>query len=88
MIFIMGVQFNEGKEHQYIGYPVMDVLQMVGKARRPLEYENSRCVLMYQQTYFYKFLSVAGRYQAAQWWVAVAVLLKYVAPIANSQVLL
>ena len=59
MVIIMGVQFYEGKEHRYIDYPVMDVLQMMSKACRPLE-ENSRCVLMCQQTrkdFYKKFLS-------------------------------
>ncbi|KAH9477321.1 U5 small nuclear ribonucleoprotein 200 kDa helicase [Psilocybe cubensis] len=60
MVIIMGVQSYEGKEHRYIDYPVMDVLQMMGKACRPLQDENSRCVLMCQQTrkeFFKKFLS-------------------------------
>ncbi|KAF5318824.1 hypothetical protein D9619_010989 [Psilocybe cf. subviscida] len=60
MVIIMGVQFYEGKEHRYIDYPVMDVLQMMGKACRPREDENSRCVLMCQQTrkdFYKKFLS-------------------------------
>lgn len=60
MVIIMGVQFYEGKEHRYIDYPVMDVLQMMGCACRPLEDENSRCVLMCQQTrkdFYKKFLS-------------------------------
>ena len=60
MAIVMGVQFYEGEEHRYIDYPVMGVLQMVGKACCPLEDENSRCVLMCQQTHkdFYKkFLS-------------------------------
>lgn len=60
MVIIMGVQYYEGKEHRYIDYPVMDVLQMMGKACRPMEDENSRCVLMCQQTrkdFYKKFLS-------------------------------
>ncbi|KDR76589.1 hypothetical protein GALMADRAFT_139507 [Galerina marginata CBS 339.88] len=60
MVIIMGVQFYEGKEHRYVDYPVMDVLQMMGKACRPLEDENSRCVLMCQQTrkdFYKKFIS-------------------------------
>jgi pre-mRNA-splicing helicase BRR2 len=60
MVIIMGVQFYEGKEHRYIDYPVMDVLQMIGKACRPSEDESSRCVLMCQQTrkdFYKKFLS-------------------------------
>src|ERR1700730_13450061 len=56
----MGVQFYEGKEHRYFDYPVMDVLQMMGRACRPTEDERSRCVLMCQQTrkdFYKKFLA-------------------------------
>jgi pre-mRNA-splicing helicase BRR2 len=56
----MGVQSYEGKEHRYVDYPVMDVLQMMGRACRPLEDERSRCVLMCQQTrkdFYKKFLA-------------------------------
>ncbi|KIM78188.1 hypothetical protein PILCRDRAFT_824660 [Piloderma croceum F 1598] len=60
MVIIMGVQYYEGKEHRYVDYPVMDVLQMMGKACRPTEDERSRCVLMCQQTrkdFYKKFLA-------------------------------
>ncbi|KIK97275.1 hypothetical protein PAXRUDRAFT_825079 [Paxillus rubicundulus Ve08.2h10] len=60
MVIIMGVQYFEGKEHRYVDYPVMDVLQMMGRACRPLEDERSRCVLMCQQTrkdFYKKFLA-------------------------------
>ncbi|KAH7882250.1 putative RNA helicase [Phlebopus sp. FC_14] len=60
MVIIMGVQYFEGKEHRYVDYPVMDVLQMMGRACRPMEDERSRCVLMCQQTrkdFYKKFLS-------------------------------
>ncbi|KAG6857079.1 hypothetical protein H0H87_009640 [Tephrocybe sp. NHM501043] len=60
MVIIMGVQSYEGKEHRYIDYPVMDVLQMMGRACRPKEDERSRCVLMCQQTrkdFYKKFLA-------------------------------
>ena len=40
MVIIMGVQFYEGKEHRYVDYPVMDVLQMMGRACRPMEDER------------------------------------------------
>jgi pre-mRNA-splicing helicase BRR2 len=56
----MGVQYYEGKEHRYVDYPVMDVLQMMGRACRPLEDDRSRCVLMCQQTrkeFYKKFLA-------------------------------
>jgi len=60
MVIVMGVQYYEGKEHRYVDYPVMDVLQMIGRACRPLEDERSRCVLMCQQTrkdFYKKFLA-------------------------------
>ncbi|KIJ63099.1 hypothetical protein HYDPIDRAFT_29788 [Hydnomerulius pinastri MD-312] len=60
MVIIMGVQYFEGKEHRYVDYPVMDVLQMMGRACRPVEDERSRCVLMCQQTrkdFYKKFLA-------------------------------
>lgn len=56
----MGVQYFEGREHRYVDYPVMEVLQMMGRACRPLEDDRSRCVLMCQQTrkeFYKKFLS-------------------------------
>jgi pre-mRNA-splicing helicase BRR2 len=60
MVIIMGVQSYEGKEHRYVDYPVMDVLQMMGRACRPQEDSDSRCVLMCQQTrkdFYKKFLA-------------------------------
>ena len=60
MVIIMGVQYYEGKEHRYVDYPVMDVLQMMGRACRPMDDERSRCVLMCQQTrkdFYKKFLA-------------------------------
>ncbi|KAG1902400.1 DNA polymerase theta/eta [Suillus fuscotomentosus] len=60
MVIIMGVQYYEGKEHRYVDYPVMDVLQMIGRACRPMEDDRSRCVLMCQQTrkdFYKKFLA-------------------------------
>ncbi|OCH86010.1 putative RNA helicase [Obba rivulosa] len=60
MVIIMGVQYYEGKEHRYVDYPVMDVLQMMGRACRPTEDDRSRCILMCQQTrkdFYKKFLA-------------------------------
>ncbi|KAG7448800.1 Sec63-domain-containing protein [Guyanagaster necrorhizus] len=60
MVIIMGVQYYEGKEHRYVDYPVMDVLQIMGRACRPRDDERSRCVLMCQQTrkdFYKKFLA-------------------------------
>ncbi|KAK2463799.1 hypothetical protein APHAL10511_004197 [Amanita phalloides] len=60
MVIIIGVQHYESKEHRYIDYPVTDVLQMMGRACRPMEDERSRCVLMCRQTrkeFYKKFLA-------------------------------
>lgn len=56
------MQFYEGKQHHYIDYPVMDALQMMGRACRPGEDSNSRCVLLYQRTRkdFYKEFLAEG----------------------------
>ncbi|KAF9267488.1 Sec63-domain-containing protein [Marasmius fiardii PR-910] len=60
MVILMGVQYYEGKEHRYIDYSILDVLQMMGRACRPREDERSRCILMCQQTkkdFYKKFLA-------------------------------
>ncbi|KAK2558441.1 U5 small nuclear ribonucleoprotein 200 kDa helicase [Acropora cervicornis] len=36
LVIIMDTQFYEGKIHAYVDYPVTDVLQMIGRANRPL----------------------------------------------------
>lgn len=46
----MGATSYEGEEHRYVNYPVMNMLQMMGRACRPSEGERSRCVLVCQQT--------------------------------------
>ncbi|KAF9818045.1 hypothetical protein IEO21_03006 [Rhodonia placenta] len=54
------IQSYEGKEHRYVDYPVMDVLQMMGRACRPTEDDKSRCIVMCQQTrkdFYKKFLA-------------------------------
>ncbi|KAI8927207.1 Sec63 Brl domain-containing protein [Entophlyctis helioformis] len=59
LVVIMGTQFFEGKVHQYIDYPITDVLQMMGRASRPLAGEVGRCVLMCQgvkKDFYKKFL--------------------------------
>ncbi|KAL7418739.1 Pre-mRNA-splicing helicase BRR2 [Cryptotrichosporon argae] len=62
MVIIMGVQSYDGQEHRYIDYAIADVLQMMGRACRPLQDASSRCILMCQQTrkdFFKKFLNDA-----------------------------
>ena len=58
----MGTQFFEGREHRYIDYPISDILQMFGKASRPLVDKSSRGVLMVpavKREYYKKFLNEA-----------------------------
>lgn len=60
LVIIMDSQFYNGKVHAYEDYPVNDVLQMVGRANRPLEDDDSKCVLMCQSSkkdFFKKFLN-------------------------------
>ncbi|XP_076251373.1 U5 small nuclear ribonucleoprotein l(3)72Ab [Rhynchophorus ferrugineus] len=60
LVIIMDTQFFNGKIHAYEDYPITDVLQMVGRANRPLEDEDAKCVLMCQSSkkdFFKKFLS-------------------------------
>lgn len=46
--------------YSYEDYPITDVLQMVGRANRPLEDDDAKCVLMCQSSkkdFFKKFLN-------------------------------
>ena len=62
LVVIMGTQFFEGREHRYIDYPISEILQMFGKAGRPMEDKDCRGVLMcpdVKRNYYRKFLSEA-----------------------------
>ena len=62
LVIVMGTQFYEGREHRYIDYPISEILQMFGKASRPLEDNSSKGVLMVGATrreYYKKFLNEA-----------------------------
>jgi pre-mRNA-splicing helicase BRR2 len=62
LVVVMGTQFFEGREHRYIDYAISEVLQMFGKAGRPLEDKDARGVLMcpdVKRSYYKKFLSEA-----------------------------
>ena len=55
----MGTQFYEGREHRYIDYPISEILQMFGRACRPLVDQNAKGVLMVpavKREYYKKFL--------------------------------
>ncbi|KAH9247473.1 hypothetical protein BASA83_008637 [Batrachochytrium salamandrivorans] len=62
LVIIMGTQYYEGKEHRYIDYPITDVLQMMGRASRPIADEVGVCILMCQvvkKEFYKKFLHEA-----------------------------
>lgn len=62
LVIVMGTQFFEGREHRYIDYPISEILQMFGKASRPLEDKASRGVLMVpavKREYYKKFMNEA-----------------------------
>ena len=62
LVIVMGTQFFEGREHRYIDYPISEILQMFGKASRPLEDKTSRGVLMVpavKREFYKKFLNEA-----------------------------
>ncbi|OBT45331.1 pre-mRNA-splicing helicase BRR2 [Pseudogymnoascus sp. WSF 3629] len=62
LVIVMGTQCFEGREHRYVDYPLSEVLQMFGKATRPLEDTMSRGVLMVpavKRDYYKKFLAEA-----------------------------
>ena len=62
LVIVMGTQFYEGREHRYVDYPLSEVLQMFGKATRPLEDNISKGVLMVpavKREYYKKFLNEA-----------------------------
>ncbi|XP_067656314.1 U5 small nuclear ribonucleoprotein 200 kDa helicase-like isoform X1 [Haliotis asinina] len=56
---VMDTQYYDGKTHSYEDYPITDVLQMVGKANRPLSDKEGKALIMCQSSkkeFFKKFL--------------------------------
>ena len=59
LVIIMDTQYYNGKLHAYHDYPVTDILQMVGRANRPQEDTDAKCILLCQtakKDFFKKFL--------------------------------
>ncbi|XP_064601354.1 U5 small nuclear ribonucleoprotein 200 kDa helicase-like [Liolophura sinensis] len=60
LTIVMDTQYYDGKTHSYEDYPVTDVLQMVGRANRPMtEDEEGKAVILCQSSkkeFFKKFL--------------------------------
>ena len=62
LVIVMGTQFFEGREHRYVDYPISEVLQMFGRANRPILDKASKGVLMVpavKREYYKKFLGEA-----------------------------
>jgi pre-mRNA-splicing helicase BRR2 len=45
VVVIMDTQQYDGREHRYVGYPIADMLQMMGRASRPGA-DNGTCVIL------------------------------------------
>jgi pre-mRNA-splicing helicase BRR2 len=59
LVIIMDTQYYNGRDHTYEDYPISDMLQMCGKANRPLVDSDSKVVVMCQsarKNFYKKFL--------------------------------
>ncbi|XP_061184302.1 U5 small nuclear ribonucleoprotein 200 kDa helicase-like isoform X1 [Saccostrea echinata] len=59
LVIVMDTQYYDGKTHSYEDYPVPDVLQMIGRANRPLLDQEGKALIMCQSSkkeFFKKFL--------------------------------
>ena len=60
LVVIMDTQHFDGAEHRYVDYPLTDLLQMMGRACRPLIDDVGRCVLLThaaKKPFYRKFLN-------------------------------
>ncbi|CAF4053652.1 unnamed protein product, partial [Rotaria sp. Silwood2] len=59
LVIIMDTQYYNGQDHTYDDYPISDILQMIGRANRPLKETDAKVVLMClssKKDFFKKFL--------------------------------
>ena len=59
LVVIMDTQSYNGQHHMYDDYPITDLIQMVGRANRPLHDDDAKCVLLCQSSkkdFYKKFL--------------------------------
>lgn len=59
LTIIMDTQHFDGAEHRYVDYPITSILQMMGRACRPLVDDVGRCVLLChasKKAFYRKFL--------------------------------
>jgi pre-mRNA-splicing helicase BRR2 len=56
LVIIMDTQSYNGQQHMYDDYPITDLIQMAGRANRPREDDDAKCVLLCQSSKkdFYK----------------------------------
>lgn len=56
---IMGTQYYDGRDHRYVDCPITDIVQMMGRASRPLQDSSGTCVIFCQSSkkeFYKKFL--------------------------------
>ncbi|XP_048127007.1 DExH-box ATP-dependent RNA helicase DExH12-like [Rhodamnia argentea] len=59
LVVVMGTQYCDGRENAHTDYPVTDLLQMMGRASRPLIDNAGKCVILChapRNEYYKKFL--------------------------------
>merc|ERR1712071_654217 len=59
LVVIMDTQSYNGQQHMYDDYPITDLIQMAGRANRPREDDDAKCVLLCQSSkkdFYKKFL--------------------------------
>ena len=59
LVVLMDTQHYDGSEHRYVDYPITDILQMIGRACRPLLDDTGKCVLLChaaKKAFYRKFL--------------------------------
>ncbi|KAK8597890.1 hypothetical protein V6N13_095285 [Hibiscus sabdariffa] len=62
LVIVMGTQYYDGRENSHTDYPVTDLLQMMGRASRPLLDNSGKCVILChapRKEYYKKFLHEA-----------------------------
>ncbi|KAL3697093.1 hypothetical protein R1sor_011169 [Riccia sorocarpa] len=59
LVVVMGTQYFDGRENAHTDYPITDLLQMMGRASRPLVDTSGKCVILChapRKEYYKKFL--------------------------------
>jgi len=60
LVIIYGTSYYDGAQHRYADYAITDILQMMGRANRPLQDDSGKCVILChapRKDYFKKFLN-------------------------------